>query len=249
MNLIIIQAREKSTRLPKKVLLKLQDKTLLEHVYNRCKHSNADMVVIATTENSKKIQQLCIDKQMICFIGDEKDVLNRFTNCAEYYNADNIIRITCDNPCIDYKIINRVLKKHLKECNFFTTNAFLKAETFPDGLDVSVITRETLFFLYQNIHNIIHREHVVSYIMENPKYFKIGILKNKYKNIKHLRLTVDNKKDLELIKILYAHLYYKNKYFGLKEVFKFWRKYPKIFDINAEYKRDESYYKQKDKNV
>ena len=36
----IIQARMGSTRLPEKIFRKLNDKTVLEHIYNRVKDSN-----------------------------------------------------------------------------------------------------------------------------------------------------------------------------------------------------------------
>ncbi|MBC7474841.1 MAG: acylneuraminate cytidylyltransferase, partial [Candidatus Sericytochromatia bacterium] len=49
-NLAIIQARTGSSRLPDKVLMKLENKTVLEHVFNRVKKSKLiSDIVVATT--------------------------------------------------------------------------------------------------------------------------------------------------------------------------------------------------------
>jgi len=245
MNLIILQARENSTRLPNKVLLEACGKTLLEHCYDRCCQSKADKVVIATTGNSKKIQQLCIDKQINYFVGSEENLLKRYYDCAKKYKANNIIRITSDNAVIDYKIINQVLKKHLKEDNDFTTNAWLGKETFPEGFEVAILKFDILKWLYYNIKDKIFYEHVVTYIMEYPKIFKVGILNNKKLELKDLRLTVDNELDFKLIKLLYFKLYYKNEFFGYKEIYDLYLENKEMFFINKGYERDYNYYEQK----
>lgn len=243
-NIIIIQAREGSTRLPNKVLIKLQNKTILEHIYNRCKKSKANKVVIATTQNSKNIIKLCKEKSMNYFIGNEDNVLQRFYQCALKEKSDNIIRITSDCPIVDYKIINKLIKKHVKENNDFTTNAFLRQETFPEGFDCSIIKFNILENLYFFVKDIKHQEHVVTYIMENPNKYKIGILISNINNMPDIRLTIDYKEDAELINILYYNLYNKNKYFGLKEILKFFKKNAILKHINNHYIRDEKYYKE-----
>ena len=58
---LIIPARLSSKRLPRKVLLKINNKTILEHVYEKCtKAVNKENVYVATPD--KKIKKLCIKK-------------------------------------------------------------------------------------------------------------------------------------------------------------------------------------------
>ena len=58
---IIIQARMDSTRLPGKVLLNLSGKPVLWHVVERCKKSNVNKVIIATSKNKENnvIEEFC----------------------------------------------------------------------------------------------------------------------------------------------------------------------------------------------
>ena len=52
---IIIQARMDSTRLPKKVIKKIEGKTVLEHVINRAKRiRNCHKVILATTDKKEE---------------------------------------------------------------------------------------------------------------------------------------------------------------------------------------------------
>ena len=41
-----------------------------------------------------------------CFRGSEKNVLQRYYECAKFYNGDIIVRITADDPLIDIDILD-----------------------------------------------------------------------------------------------------------------------------------------------
>lgn len=257
MILAIIQARLKSTRLPKKVLLKVQGKTVLEHIYNRVSFSKADKVVIAIPKDDDKLEKLCIREKMNYFLGSELDVLDRYYQCAKKYGADSIIRITADCPVIDYKIINECIDTFMKSDIDYLNNSWIGKETYPDGMDCAIITFEYLKFIHDSIerlHIYLHesmtnkiKEHVLIYPMLNLKEFckdnfKKEIL-NYSKNLSNYRLTLDYPEDWELIKILYNHLYKakNNWYFGMKEIINFLKKYSEFVKINSMYVRNEGY--------
>ena len=146
----IIQARTGSTRLPKKVLLKLKDKTVLEHVVYRVKKSRLiNEIIVATTlgENDDELVNLCKKKNILYFRGSENDVLDRYYQTAQKYKPDHIVRITSDCPVIDPNIIDQVIELHLKSKAGFTSNIF--PPTFPDGLDVEIFTYQTLKTLWE----------------------------------------------------------------------------------------------------
>ena len=54
---VIIQARSGSKRLPNKVLTKLGDKTILEHVIGRVKKVNFKKKIIVATTKKKRIRK------------------------------------------------------------------------------------------------------------------------------------------------------------------------------------------------
>ena len=78
---IIVQTRTGSTRLPGKVMMKADDKLLMvDYVINQLKHSKLhDEIVVATTnlEQDDVIFDYVTNRNIPCFRGDEKNVLER----------------------------------------------------------------------------------------------------------------------------------------------------------------------------
>ena len=73
----IIEARMSSTRLPGKVLLKVKNKTILDHLVKRIKLVNKiNKIIVATTKNEidKRIVNWCRNKKINYFRGSEKNV-------------------------------------------------------------------------------------------------------------------------------------------------------------------------------
>jgi len=106
----IIQARTGSTRLPGKVLLPLAGKTVLEHVVERTARAKLlDDVVVATTVKKEDLPIVKIVSGMgfRVFTGSEKDVLDRYYQCARLLMADHIVRITSDCPFEKHRLHSR----------------------------------------------------------------------------------------------------------------------------------------------
>lgn len=80
---------------------------------------------------------------------------------------NHIVRITCDNPLIDPKVIDAVVAAHIKSGADYTSNTI--NPTFPDGMDVEVFTFEALERAWKEAKLPSEREHVTSYIRKNPK--------------------------------------------------------------------------------
>ena len=67
---IIIQARLSSKRLPKKVLLKVNDKPLLKFLIERVKRSKyKNRIIVATSSNNSdnSIEKFCKNEKINCF--------------------------------------------------------------------------------------------------------------------------------------------------------------------------------------
>ena len=81
--LVIIQARIGSTRLPGKILRKIEGKSVLEHIITSLKFSTEmDKLIVATSTNSEDdvIEKLASQLNVLCFRGSSLDVLDRFIN-------------------------------------------------------------------------------------------------------------------------------------------------------------------------
>ncbi|GAA0711658.1 hypothetical protein GCM10008904_24230 [Paraclostridium ghonii] len=243
MNIVaIVQARLGSKRLPGKVMKKICEKTVLEHVYERLKLSEyLNDIVIATTDSDEdiKIIDLCEKLGMNYFIGSEDDVLSRYYNCAKKYNADIVVRITSDCPLIDSNVLDEMLSFYTNNKYDLVTNAGEEIyRTYPRGLDIEIFSFKLLKIAYLNANQNYEKEHVTPYIYENG--FNVYYYKNN-KNYSKYRLTLDTKEDFELIKKIYYELYDNKHDFFLEDIIN-------VLENNPELELINKYIKQKQLN-
>ena len=86
--IIITQARIGSSRLPSKILKKIQSKSLLEIQLSRLKRSKLNNgIVVATTfeKGVEKIIRITKKYDINLFQGDNYNVLDRFYNAARFF--------------------------------------------------------------------------------------------------------------------------------------------------------------------
>lgn len=237
----IIQARMGSTRLPGKVLKEAAGKPLLWHLINRLQKCELlDEIVVATTtdESDLKIIEFCKQNTINYFAGSENDVLDRYYQAAKSFSADSIVRITADCPVIDPHIVDEVINEYLEKgydvCG-------LSGE-FPDGLDVTVFSFETLEDTWINAKLPSEREHVGPYMLKHPEKFKLGEYV-KFDNLGHHRWTVDEEKDLQLIREIFSRLYESGKIFLTEDILNLLEREPELSKINEGIVRNEGYVK------
>ena len=109
----IIQARMGSSRLPKKVLMKMGNHIMLKYMIDRVTKSKLiEKIVVATSVNEldDEIEKFCISNNINCFRGSENDVLDRYYMAAKKYKSTTIVRLTADCPLIDPEIIDKTIK-------------------------------------------------------------------------------------------------------------------------------------------
>lgn len=87
----IIQARLSSKRLPKKLIMKIEDKTLLEHLFTQLSYSKQlEKKIIATTQNKidDEIIKIANSLNISYFRGNSENVLDRFYECAKLFDIE-----------------------------------------------------------------------------------------------------------------------------------------------------------------
>ena len=148
----ILQTRMGSTRLPGKVLMKINDDNLvLDFVIKQLRFSKLiDEIIIATTnlEQDDIIEQYAVDNGLECFRGSSLDVLDRYYQCAKKFNLSTIVRVTSDCPLIDPVIIDRIIEK-FKDGKYDYVSNFL-SHTFPNGTEAEIFTFNILENAWQN---------------------------------------------------------------------------------------------------
>ena len=116
----IIQARSSSKRLKNKVLLCVNGKPIINHVYTALKKSKELKKIIVATSLSNSDTQLVnyLKENNIQFYrGSLKNVAKRLYDCANKNKSNYFVRISADSPFTDYKIVNRAIRIHKKKRN------------------------------------------------------------------------------------------------------------------------------------
>lgn len=203
---IIIQARKGSSRLPGKVLEKLGNKTLLEHVIARMQMvHNADMVVVATTtkETDSEIVKVAEKSGAIAFRGDEHDVLNRYLGAARAVDADIVLRVTSDCPLIDPALCALViLTRALNNADYVANNM---PRLFPHGLDCEAFTRQALEKAARDATEAFDREHVTPWLRRHPDLRRHNVIGPGWP-ANQQRWTLDYPEDLLFFKRLFNEI-------------------------------------------
>lgn len=199
----VIQARMGSTRLPGKIIAKIGDKPQLEILVNRLKKSkHIDDIVVATTKNQDDdiVERLSNEMGINCYRGSEEDVLERYVESSKIFDADVVIRITGDNPLTDIGLVDKLIESHIENNADYTY-----CSDTPLGVSAEIIDSNVLKEISLKAEFDSEREHVTPYIRSHPEQYKIFELKSNLQN-QNLRLTVDTKEDLKLIRAIYQEL-------------------------------------------
>lgn len=202
--ILVTQARIGSSRLPGKVLKKIGNKTLLDIHLERIKKSKLlDEIIVATTieERSQKIVEIADNQDVGYYKGSIDNVLDRFYQSVTAKKPDWVVRVTSDCPLLDPDVIDLVISMALKNDVDYCSNILV--EDFPDGQDVEVFKFSALKKAWEEATLDIDKEHVTPYIRRNSS-FKGGDIFSSidvpcFKNFNHIRMTVDEPKDFEVI--------------------------------------------------
>lgn len=234
----IIQARLGSTRLPNKVLLQVQNKSMLEHIIERLgKAKSLDCIAVATTRNDgdKKIIEVAHQCGIFGFAGDENNVLGRYIEAATRIRADVVVRICADNPLIDYNIIDSLVCSFIKEeVDYCASICSDGTPAILTGLGVSaeVVSLNALKRSRDLATENRHFEHVTTFIYEHPELFWIKYVKlGEDLSDKRIRLTVDTIDDFNVIQEIYDNLYKDGEVIPIKEVMNFLHQNEHILEI------------------
>ena len=213
---IIVQARTGSSRLPAKVMMKADDESLMiDYVINQLKHSKLhDEIVVATTnlKQDDVIFDYVTNRNILCFRGDEKNVLERHYQCAKKYAFSTIVRIPSDKPLIDPTIVDSVIERFQSNSYDYISNFFIDANdndkfipSYPSGTEVEIFSFAALEVAWKNATSEDEKEHVTPYIYSNPEKFNIFTLKSE-KNLSQFRWALDYENDLKLIRVIISKI-------------------------------------------
>jgi len=236
----IIQARMGSTRLPGKVLKRVNGIPMIQYQVERVEKSKLiDKVIIATSRSQKddQIVSFCELNNIPFYRGSENDVLSRYYCAAKEYKADTIVRLTADCPLIDPIVIdNTVNLFHESKVDYASNTTPPETSHFPDGSDVEVFSIQALERANNEAIRQADREHVTFYFWKYAE--KNGFQTNQLSNTENwskYRYTVDYSEDFEVVKRIASELNKRNQFGELGEIIQILKDYPEIYDLNSKY--------------
>ncbi len=247
----IVQARMGSTRLPGKVLKPILSQPMLWHIIKRLQFVQPiGEVVVATSDqpSDEPIRRFCTDAKISFFAGSETDVLDRFYRTALEFNGNPLLRITADCPFVDPQVVSHLIT--LYGSGYYdhvgvATGAgalFMHQGRFPDGLDAECFSFDALERAWREASHPLDREHVTPYIWRNKELFRGGSLYSN-QDYSHLRWTVDNAADFEMVCQVYAALYREDEPFLMPDIIGFLSNHPGLAAYNQTFIGQEGYAK------
>ncbi len=245
----IIQARMGSNRLPGKVLMPILGRPMLWHIVHRVRAvpSIDEVVVAVPTDGANEVlRRFCADNKITHFAGSETDVLDRYYQAAQQFEADPVVRVTADCPTVDPQLIERLIRRYTSGgYDHIGVAAGAGAERlgrgrFPDGLDAECFGFSALARAWHDATDPRDREHVTRYIWNNKEIFRCGELTADIAYPK-LRLTVDHAEDFELVTKIYESLYSECRPFLLSDVMRLLEKNPGLVEVNRKWTEADNY--------
>ena len=241
--LAILQARVSSSRLPGKVLKPIMGRPMLALQIERVRRTKKiDQLIIATSTDPSddQIEMLCQQIDIPCYRGSLNDVLDRFYQAAQTWQSQHIVRLTGDCPLIDPEVIDHVIAFYLNGDYDYASNTV--EPTFPDGLDIEIFRFSILEEAWKEACLPSQREHVTPFIHQQPDRYRIGHHKNK-EDLSHLRWTVDEPEDFDLINKIYEELYPVKPNFRMADILNLLQRKPELLTINKQFERNEGFIK------
>ena len=145
----IIPARLNSSRFPQKVLKKIKNKTVLQHCIDNAKTANLIDEVFVATPDKKIFNQY---KPSI-ITNDNTTCTGRVCEASYYVEADYIVNLQSDEPCITGDIIDQMIRKAKKNTVIQACYPVTKKEIYNPHIVKAIINNGEIIYLTRKIDN------------------------------------------------------------------------------------------------
>lgn len=228
---ILITARLKSTRLPKKVIKPIQGRPMIVHMLDRLKLAQQPQEIVICTSpvaQDDPLEEIASQEGVQCYRGHPEDVLLRLTRAAKQFGVDTVISCTADNPFVDPTYIDRLVDFHLDHGYDYSKTEGLPFGTFSYALSYPAMVKAC------RIKAKIDTEVWGGYFTETGQ-FSWGVMEVEDPAVRwpELRLTVDTPQDFELVTRIFDELYEPGEVFSLEAIVDLCRGRPALVALNA----------------
>lgn len=235
---IITQARMTSTRLPGKVLLPADGRSMLALHLDRLAETGLP-VIVATTRNATDdpVIDEAVSHRATTFRGSEDDVLSRFAGASREAELDVVVRVTSDCPFIDPNLIVDGVERFLALRDEEVHLSNVLERTYPRGFDFEVFSAQALRAADEFATETADREHVTPYLYQN----RSGKMKmhavRRATDASRFRVTLDTEDDYVLITRLIEE--YGAADLGAEKIISILTDHPELASLNAHIEQKE----------
>ncbi len=232
--IFLIPARCESKRLPNKHLIKVNKNEFLWHMINSISKSkfckSIKDIVICSYKSSMnyKLEEFAKKKGISIIYGRKNDIISRFYKAVNFFNADYFIQIDGDDPIIDHTLIDKLIRKTLKEKKEV---GLIKNPIF--GLSPLIVSRKGMAKVYRN-YLTKNNHYGYRYYFIKSKICTKSVVNLHLKKIPDARLTLDNSHDVKFFRKVYS-LNNNSLSFNMKNLVKFIKENKNIVLINLKY--------------
>lgn len=228
---VFIPIRLGSSRLPKKPLIEIKGKPLIEHLIERVKTAKLpNEIVLCTTTKPEDSVFIDIARKcnVKCFRGSEKDILDRFLNAAIKYGVDFIVNVDGDDIFCDPELIDKTVNIFQKTNSDFIKWNELPLGASPVGIKVKALKKAWEMKTEDNT------ETGWGKYFTDTGLFDVEYTEPEDEELRHpeIRMTLDYPEDLKFMKEVFNRLYSPRKIFTLKEILALLKKEPELTEIN-----------------
>ncbi len=228
----IIACRLKSSRLPRKALLRIGEITSVEKCIKSClTFRNVNYTVLATSflPEDAVLEKHTYSESVIFYAGDPENVVKRYLGIARKLMVDVIIRVTADCPFVDNAVLEPLLSSHFSSGADYST-----ARQMAKGTDLEIINTSALEEVFKHFPNAEYSEYMTFYFQNNPEHFKLNFVDLPEDLVRDYRLTLDYEEDLLMLRKIDEHFRDLGKpHYRLRDIFDFLDKHPEVATLNA----------------
>ena len=222
-NILVLQARCGSKRLPGKVLKEIDGKPLIGYQIERILQSKflQDLVVAIPLGKEDDVLYSYLKKVGVrVYRGEEINVFSRFKGAISSSSAEIIVRSTADCPLFMSTLLDEMLLEFENANVDYMSNSLVPS--FPDGLDIEIFKRASFELLGMQELSVTQKEHVTLGFYDGTFDFRIKNHENR-QDLSRERWTVDYQEDFDFVSHVFSTL---GEDVGLEELVNYLRAHP-----------------------
>lgn len=224
----LITARLKSSRLPYKLLLELNNRKVICHMIERLKLSEIlDHIIICTSTNpqDKPLVDIAAIENVDCFLGSEEDVIRRLYEASKKFKLDYVLNVTADCPLVSIEYFENIVDKYMETNADLVRCLDLPRGLFSYGLKIDAM-KKVCEIKKSNETEVWGR------YFTDTGLFNVSDIDVPPEHRRDYRLTLDYHDDFELFKKIFDHFGKDTYKTSISDIIRYLDENPRVVEIN-----------------